>query len=187
MSTRLAGVIGVALAVGLVAAGIEGMNGAEDNEIAPVRVTNFPETQRVEGSVKVSDPVPLAALASFRNVEVPPRALPGSIQKYSAGTLTTDGFGAVVLSLAVNLKGRLSRSGEVGVLLLPDEEPRRRAYEVNGVSQFALELKLTCDPGGPLCSSVPARHVVGFPRYKVFVFNTTDRFVTVDLYAYLTH
>jgi hypothetical protein len=29
--------------------------------------------------------------------------------------------------------------------------------------------------------------MVAFPRYRVFLYNTTDKTVTVNLYAYLTN
>ena len=28
--------------------------------------------------------------------------------------------------------------------------------------------------------------IIGFPRYRVFVYNTTDRIATVNVFAYLT-
>ena len=42
------------------------------DEPAAVRVTNFPETQRVYGEVSVGKPVPASRLLSFRAETVPP-------------------------------------------------------------------------------------------------------------------
>lgn len=190
MSNTRVGILGFAAAVLLALAGgaaLAPKAASNDDRIPPVFVTNFPETQRVEGTLKISEPVPLAALSTLSDLEVAPRLVPISVRMTPAGTVVTDGFGAVVLSLRVNQVGHLLRSGEVGAILVPDEEPVLDAFTERGIAQFTLEVRATCGPGGPLCASIPTRQVVGFPRYKVFLFNTTERPVTVDLYAYLTH
>jgi hypothetical protein len=36
-------------------------------------------------------------------------------------------------------------------------------------------------------SSNPIRHIIGFPRYRVRLYNTSDKTVSVNLFAYLTN
>lgn len=159
---------------------------AAEEEPQPVQVTNFPETQRVEGSVSIEGPLRQAALATVRDIEVPPVGPSDPRRMVSAGLLTTDGFGAVVLSLSGNTKGRAPKPGEVGVLLVPDEEPILRLLDEQGVVQFPLEVKAPVALNTAYFSSSQERRVVGFPRYRILLYNTSDRLMTVDLFAYLT-
>lgn len=159
---------------------------AGEDEIQPVRVTNFPGTQRIAGSVSIEKPVPQAALVSFHEIELPPVTPTDPRRLISAGVLTTDGFGAVVLSLSGTAKGRAPKAGEVGVLLVPDEEPIVRLMEEQGILQFPLEMKAPISINTAFFSSPQERRVVGFPRYRILLYNTSDRLVTADLYAYLT-
>lgn len=190
MSNRLLKILGgatAALCAGFLIAAMAPAAASGEEEIAPVHVTNFPAKQVIEGQVRINAPVPLAAMAAIREVEVPPRLSQALSRANPAGTIETDGFGAVVLSLAANQVGHLARPGEVSALLVPDEESILEVYERTGVAQFALELTAICAPGGATCSSIPSRQVVAFPRYKVYLFNTTERLARIDLYAYLTH
>jgi len=160
--------------------------GAGDDEVRPVRVINFPETQNVQGRVSIEGTLRQAALTSLREIEVPPVGPSDPRKLISAGVITTDGFGAVVMSLSGSTKGRAPRPGEVGALLIPDEEPILRLMEEQGVLQFALEVKAPVALNNPIFSSAQERRLVGFPRYRVLLYNTSDRTVTVDLFAYLT-
>lgn len=152
-----------------------------------VVVTNFPATQRVNGAVAVEGVVHQAALTSLREIEVPPVAPSDLRRLVDGGVVPTDGFGAVVLSLAGQPKGMVRQKGEVGAILLPDEEPIVRAFEEKGQLQFSMEVRAEVPAAAPVFSSGQPRHVVAFPRYRVLLYNTTDRTVSVDLYAYLTN
>lgn len=162
---------------------------ADTNSEEPqlVVVTNFPETQRVNGAVAVEGVVHQAALTSLREIEVAP-VLPTDLRRLvEGGVLATDGFGAVVLSLAGQPKGMVRQKGEVGAILLPDEEPIVNAFEEKGQIQFALNVKADVPLAAPVFSSSQPRHTIAFPRYRVLLYNTTDRTLSVDIYAYLTN
>jgi hypothetical protein len=103
------------------------------------------------------------------------------------GTLSTDGFGSVVLSLAGGFKGRLLQAGPVGAILVPDTAAIARVLEEKGQLQFPLEVRATTTTSTPYFSSDQPRHLVAFPRYRVWFYNDTATTVTVSLYAYLTH
>lgn len=157
-------------------------------EIQEVFVTNFPETQKIEGSVTVGTPIPQAALVSLREVLVPPVG-PGDINHLvPGGALTTDGFGAVVLSLAGSTRGDVTRAGTVGGILVPDDEGILKVLEERGLVEFPLEVKAGGVSGStPYFTASQVRTPVAFPKYRVLFYNTTDKSVTVTLYAYLTN
>jgi len=152
-----------------------------------VVVTNFPETQRVEGGVTVEGVVHQAALTSLQEIEVPPVAASDLRRLVAGGVVRTDGFGAVVLSLAGQTKGMIRQQGQVGAILIPDEEPIVRAFEEKGQLQFPMEVKADVPASAAYFSSSQPRHSVAFPRYRVLLYNSTDRAVSVDVYAYLTN
>ncbi len=159
---------------------------AGDDDIQPVSVTNFPETQKVEGRVSIEGPLRQAALAAVRDIEVPPVGAGDPRRMVSAGVLTADGFAAVVLSLSGSAKGMPRQAGEVGVVLVPDEEPIQGVLEERGRALFPLDARADVGVGDPIFSSRPQRTMVAFPRYRILLYNTSDRTVLVDLFAYLT-
>ncbi len=159
----------------------------DDEETQKVLVTNFPETQSVSGSVSVDGPVHTAALRSIAKGDVWPVA-PNEISRLvPAGTIETDGFASAVLSLTGQVRGDSLRAGEVGALLIPDEPLVQRALEEKGLMLFPLEVKASCAAGSLYFNSSQPRLTLGFTRYRVLFYNTTDKTVSVQLYAYLTN
>ena len=152
-----------------------------------VVVRNFPERQKVEGEVTVKGPIRQATQLVIKDIVVPPVGPKETQRLIQAGTLSTDGFGAVVLSLSGQVKGEVVRPGTVGAILLPEEEGVLRAFEEKGDVQFPLEVAATSVSGAsPYFASNQPRYLVGFPRYRVLLFNTSAKTVSVTLYAYLT-
>jgi len=158
---------------------------AISQEIQRVLVTNIPEVQRILGTVSVEGPVRHGRLQSFPEIVVPPVEPTSTRRLIPGGTLAADGFTSVVLSLGGQFKLRDFEPGTVGAILIPEEDPILRAFEENGKILFPLEISSTA--GSPLdpyfASSQEAR--LGFPRYRVFLYNTSDRAATVILFAYL--
>lgn len=160
---------------------------ASVGDIQRVLVTNFPRVFRVEGEVTVKGPIRQTRAESFLDVLVPPIARTDTTRLVNAGTLETDGFAWVVLSFAGQLKGEALRPGELGVVLVPDEDVVRRALDEQGLLVFPLELASAPVSGRPsYFAAPPARLPVGFPRYRVLVYNNSDKSASVDLFAYLT-
>ena len=161
---------------------------ASNDEIQSVFVTNFPSPQRVAGSVSVEGTIRHASQRRFADLTVPPVNPSETSRLISAGVLEADGFTAVVLALNGASKGRGLKPGVVGALLLPDEESVLRAFEEEGKWEFPLEIKTAAFAGtSPYVSSDAQRFEVGFPRYRVWLYNTSDRTVSVNLYAYLAN
>lgn len=156
-------------------------------QIQQVFITNWPSVLSVEGTVVVDEPVKLARFTSIREIVVPPVERVETTRLVDAGTIVTDGFPNVVLSLHGTVKGTVKREGGVGVILIPEEEVVQEAFFEQGLLHFALE---TVADGitarTPYFASHQPRFTVAFPRYRALLYNTTDKAVSANLFAYLT-
>ena len=162
---------------------------AATQEIQRVFVTNFPETQKVRGTVGVEGTVRHGALVSVKEIQVPPVDPKETGRLIDGGIVQTDGFTSVVLSLTGQTQGKVVRSGgAIGAILTPEEESIVAAFEEDGQVQFPLEVAATLT-SLPLRSfaSNQARFTIGFPRYRVRLYNTTEKTATINLFAYLTN
>ena len=156
--------------------------------VRQVFVVNFPEVQKIEGTVEVEGPVRQSRLIKFEDVVVPPVERTETTRLVEAGFLETDGFPDVVLSLHGVVKGHVAREGTVGALLIPEERTIREAFDEQGMMHFFLETSA----GGvshrtPYFASTQPRFTIGFAKYRVLMYNTTDKTVSASLFAYLTN
>lgn len=183
-------VMGLALVV-LVGALLSDPNrpvGAQPEEIQQVRVTNFPALQQVAGTVSIEAPVPHSSFHRLQEIVVPPIEPARTGQLIDGGLVTVDGFTGAVLSLRGQIQGRTGRSGAVGAILIPEEEEIVRVFEEEGQAQFPLEVSATLASGTSRSfASAPTQVMTAFPRYRVRLYNTSDRTVKATLYLYLTH
>lgn len=162
--------------------------GVSSQSPAEVVVLNLPEVQRVEGKVMLSQPVRLAELAAFRDITVPPVRRSQTTRLVDAGILETDGFPTLVLSLHGTVKGSVQKPGDIGAILLPEEETIVEAFDTLGTMHFALETRAAdVNSETPYFASVQPRYTIAFPRYRIFLYNTTDKTVSVNVFAYLTN
>lgn len=173
----------VALVMVLPAAGA-----AASREILEVLVTNWPETWKVVGTVAVTGgPIRQAELIAKRDILVPPVSPKDTARLISAGVLVTDGYPQLVLSLTGQTKGQIGRTGAVGAILVPDEDPMIEALDEGGVILFPIQVAASgVSSASPYFASDQPRFATAFPRYRVLLYNTTDKTVTVQLYAWLT-
>jgi len=178
------------LALGAVAAMLLLMPGGQavSQTVRQVFVTNFPELQMIEGSVSIEGPVKLAKMVSFKDVTVPPVRRQDTTRLVDTGVLEVEGFPALVLSLHGVVKGHVQDVGSVGAILLPEETTIQEAFEEQGVLHFHLETVA----GGvsaqtPYFASDQPRYTLAFPRYRVLLYNTTDKSVSANVFAYLTN
>jgi hypothetical protein len=156
--------------------------------IRQVFVTNFPDVQRVAGSVEIVEPVALAEVVKFENITVPPVKRDDTTRLVEAGVLEAEGFPEVVLSLHGVVKGHVGRTGTVGALLIPDEESIQEAFFEQGMLHFFLETSATnVSSKTPYFASSQPRYTVAFARYRVFLYNTTDKTINANLFVYLTN
>ncbi len=161
---------------------------AVGREILEVMVLNFPDLQKIKGSVTIEGPIRHGDLIRFGDIIVPPVRPTDTTRLISAGTLVTDGYTDVVLSLNGITKGNVLKGGAVGAFLVPDEESIVRTFLEVGQIHFPLEIVATGVTGAsPYFASKSERSIVAFPRYRVLLYNTSDKTVTANLFAYLSY
>ncbi len=150
-----------------------------------VEVVNFPEVQSVRGSVEVAKPVSHAVFVSAEGEIVSPTTRREAIRLDPVTTVDVLGFTSVVLSVQGETKGTVQQ-GTVGVVLVPDLGPIRRALREDEAVLFPLEVRAEVGAESVFFSS-QGKKAVGFPRYRVYLYNTAAKSVEVNLYFYLTH
>ena len=186
MLRRIALVAAVAAAVVLLS--LSPARRAVADGVQSVFVTNFPGTWNVEGVVSLKGPIRSAQFVGRRDVTVPPVSAKDTQRWVEGGTLEPDGFTHMVLSMTGQIKGEVVRSGLVVGVLIPDEDSIVRAFEEKGQLQFAHQVTAKdVSAASPYFASDQPRVQLGFPRYRVYFYNTADKAVTVNLYAYLTN
>lgn len=160
--------------------------GAAQEEPEPVEVVNLPEVQTVDGTVTVQGPISQTRLTSMEAEVVSPVEPTATIDLVLVGTLETSGFKTVVLSLAGQVRAAFYRAGRVGAVLVPDVEIARIAFLEHGQLLFPLRVDASAEAGGgAYFASDQPEFPLGFDRYRVYCFNTTDRPASVTLFAYL--
>ena len=161
---------------------------AVSQELQTVFVSNFPKVWKVTGEVSVDGPVSHGRFVPLRDVTVPPVSPKETIRLIQGGIVDADGFTSMVLGLQGQIKGEVYRPGTVGVFLLPDDEAIVRVFEEKGLMQFASEVNAPgVSAASPYFTSTASRIQVAFPRYRTYFYNTSDKTVTVNLFAYLTN
>jgi hypothetical protein len=156
--------------------------------VRQVFVTNFPDLQSIVGTVEIEGPVRQSRSVRIEDITVAPVERRETTRLVDAGVLETEGFPTVVLSLHGVVKGHVGRVGAVGVLLIPDEETIEEAFREQAVMHFFLEAAAEgVSSDTPYFASRQPRYTIAFPRYRVFLYNTTDKTVSANLFAYLTN
>jgi hypothetical protein len=159
-------------------------------EAQPVRVVNLPRVLDVRGEVNVSGPVEVAGpvqharSGTLDEVVVTPTGGRHPTQLLEAGSIAAEGFGFLTISLVGEVRGR-GATGQFGVVLVPHVEGARTAFR-EGRLLLPLELQATVDPAEPWVAATSVRHPVAFPRYLVYLYNTSERTVAARVYAHLS-
>lgn len=160
---------------------------ALSQRVQEVWVSNFPEVQEVTGRVGIEGTVRHGTFTRRQEV-VSPVGRQEVLNLVPGGTVETDGFTSVVLSLQGEVKDNVFAPGTVGALLIPDEEPVLRALRDGGRIQHALEVEARLTPEeSSHFSSQPTEGRVAFPRYRIYFYNSGDRSVEANLFLYLTN
>ena len=125
---------------------------------------------------------------TIKDVIVPPVRADQTTRWVEAGVLETAGFPNIVLSLHGEVKGELTKKGQIVGVLIPTADSISKAFDEQGLVHFGLDVAAV----GPLgdvsyfASSQP-RYTIGFSSYRVFLYNETDKTVTANVFAYLTN
>ncbi len=177
----------VLLGVSIVLAALLLLAARGSGETMDVQVLNFPDPQRIKGSVTIEGPIRHGELVRLPDIIVPPVKPSDTTRLISGGFLVTDGFTYAVLSLNGLTKGDVLKGGTAGAFLVPEEESIIRTLNEAGLVQFPLEVATNVSGGSAYFASKSERLTVAFPRYRVLLYNTSDKTVTVNLFAYLTY
>ena len=152
-----------------------------------VVVSNLPEVVPIKGDVTVVGTARHGTMVRRLNLIVPPVARTETDNLVQAEAVETDGFTTVALSLQGEVRNTILRTGAVGALLLPDEEPFREAMREKGLLHLPLEVTATLPRKEEASFAAQEHFALSFPRYRVYLYNSTDRTVDVNLYLYLTY
>ena len=126
------------------------------------------------------------SLVAFRNVGVTPVDRSQTTLLIDAGEIDTDGFVGLVINMTGQPEGTISKAGVVGVVLVPAVAPYDFAFRTLGVLPPIIEVPFPVDSGRSFFMSNQMRFDVGFPRYRIFFYNSSDAAVRVSLFAYRT-
>jgi hypothetical protein len=189
MRSRTITLVGVvaAVVVTCIAVAVPAQAPRDAGEVVPVTVTNFPTTVKVEGAVAIRGPIQDTSLATLGEVVVPPVKREDTNHYVDAGSVTTDGYSYAVVSIIGELKGQLQRPGDIGAIIVPEEEHVDRALAERGQLLLAEEVKVTPSSGAsPYFAAKPLRFPIAFPNYKVYLYNAGDKAAGVTVHVYLT-
>ena len=177
----------LAVVVACIAVAVPAQAPRDAGEVIPVVVTNFPATLKVEGSVSVRGPIQDTSLQSLGDIVVPPVRRDDTTHYIEAGTVTTDGYSYATVSLLGELKGQPQRPGDIGVILIPEEDGVLRALAEKGQLLLAEEAKVTpSGAGSAYFAAKPVRFAIAYPNYRVYVYNACDKAASVTVHFYLT-
>ena len=119
----------------------------------------------------------------FEGFNVPPVQRDKVTQLVEIGTIDTDGFTDLALSIGGEFREVAPTSGRIGALLIPDIPSHVFLLEKEGQFVFPLEVSVLIQ-GQRLFVSEPHNVRVAFPRYRVYLYNETRSTALVKLYAY---
>lgn len=166
---------------------------------ADVTVQNFPETQQIKGDVQVTNFPALQQVTGSVLIEgrtkfirqegvVVHTAQRADLTEMAyAGTIETDGFTSMLISLQGEVRTGAFSSGTVGVLLVPDEKPILRVLRDAKRLQFPIECAVQVKAGGPVYfESEQVQKRVAFSRYHIYLYNTSNKSVEANIYVYLS-
>jgi len=126
-------------------------------------------------------------LVYIQNITVAPSSRSEPALLTRAGTIDTDGYAMMVLSLAFESQQPIATGGAVGALLIPDYGIFDRLKDTLGIYGFPLEVTIRVQPGDhQIQIGEQLRVPVAFPKYQVLMYNETESTARMFLYAYRT-
>lgn len=149
-----------------------------------ITISNFPDVQTVDGGVEIAEPVPSNEMRRFTDNTVTTVKRHETNRLISGGILESGPFTAVSLSLGGFVEGTPPEPATIGAVLVPDEDFVLEALK-EGVYLFAIELTMNIPQESlPYVGTQSETHRLTFPRYRVYFYNTGQRTVKTQLYAF---
>lgn len=173
---------------------------AQVSQASDVRVNNFPETQQIKGEVSVKNFPELQQVKGSVSIEgttksiikeglvVPTSQRAELSEMVYAGTIETEGFTSLLISLQGEIRSDVFSSGTIGVLLVPEERSILRILREAKRVQFPIECKAHTKSGDPIYfESEQVQQRIAFSRYKMYLYNTTNKSAETNIYLYLSN
>jgi hypothetical protein len=126
-----------------------------------------------------------ATLLGVKALSVPSVDRSQTSMLVDAGTIDAEGFTTLILNLAGRLSGDADlRGGSVGAVLIPDIDPFDKAFQTLGLLPESVEISVPIDKASGYFMAKQVKFDVGFPRYRVLLYNSTNQAATVSFFAY---
>ena len=103
-----------------------------------------------------------------------------------AGIIETEGYSDLVLNMGGMPSSAPQKAGVVGAILIPDIAPFDEAFRQWGILPAVIELTVEVKPNATSFIAKQKRFDIGFPRYKLLFYNTTDSTMKIAFFAYRT-
>jgi len=99
-----------------------------------------------------------------------------------------DGYSSLVISLQGEMRSDVFASGTVGVLLVPQEKSILRILRDAKRIIFPIETTANIKSGDAVYfASEQAQQRISFARYKMYLYNTTNKQAEANVYLYLSN
>lgn len=155
-------------------------------QMREVLVRNFPQTQQVRGNIRIKHPIPHTRTEAITEVVSPVRR-DETVHLIDGGTVEAEGFASVTLSLYGFMKSGIFQPGDIGVLLIPDEAFFKRALDESGEILVPIELSAAVEHERDGYFAAQASFPVGFSRYRVLLYNSSDKSAESHVRFYWSH
>jgi hypothetical protein len=122
--------------------------------------------------------------ASARAVLVPPVEKTDTTNLVDIGVMEVNGYDTLTLNFAGATTDVVRTGGTIGVILIPAIELFERAFQNQGLLPASLEIAAAVSAGGmPEFMAKQVKVDVGFPRYRVLLYNTTSNAANVYFFV----
>lgn len=153
-------------------------------QMQEVFIRNFPETQQVIGNISIQEPIPSTKTEHYTEV-VSPVARHEIVHLIDGGVIETEGFVTVTATVYGWMKSGTYQPGEIGVLLIPDEEVFERALDDGGEILLPIEVKAPVNQEGSGYFAAQDTFAIGFDRYRILFYNSSTKSAETNLRVYL--
>jgi hypothetical protein len=102
------------------------------------------------------------------------------------GAIDTDGYTNLVVNIAGEIEASNSKPGILGAVLIPDVAPYDYAFKTLGLLPASLEVTTPIEVGQKYFISKQVKFDIGFPRYRVVFYNTSDATARLSFFGYRT-
>lgn len=153
-------------------------------QVRDVFVRNFPERQEIFGRVSVGEAIP-STKAFERTRTVSPVRREETVHLIDGGVVDVERFSTATVTVYGWIKSGTFEAGQVGIMLLPEEEVFSRALEESGQLLMPIEVMAEVDPRSAGYFVGQSTFPLGFERYRVLFYNSSTKPAEATVKVYL--